>query len=117
MSSKCLHVKLGVQDSCHVCYMYTGIVQCLVVINQLYKVNVLGQRDGKHSLSEMVEAYKMIFFFPFVQRTREMANLVSTKSPLQPTPDTAMLFHPLGEATNLSLSHPFLMILEVTSQP
>ena len=61
MSSKCLHVKLGVQDSRHVCYMY--IVQCLVGINQLYKVNALSQRDGKHSLSEMVEAYKIIFFF------------------------------------------------------
>lgn len=93
------------------------IVQCLVGINQLYKVNTLGQRDGKHSLSEMVEAYKIIFFFPICEQTREMANLVSSKSSLQPTPDTAMLFHPMGEPTNLSLSHPFQMILEMTSQP
>lgn len=85
------------------------IVQCLVGINQLYKVNALSQRDGNHSLSE---AYKMIFFFPFVQRMGEMANLVSTKSSLQPTLDTAMLFH-----LPTSLSHPFQMILEATSQP
>jgi len=56
----------------------------------------------------------------FMHKKKEMAHQIPSEAFLEPSPDTAMHFHPSGVPTHLPLSNPFRTylpktLLEVTS--